>query len=228
MVNAITAVGTLASVVGDGTSTLPVSPGAIGNCFVLATVVGDTGVTVASVSGGGVTTWARIAGPFDGGSDFELWLGPVTSTGSSTISITGSGTITGKRLTAQEFAGGGAGTVWARDGSQQGGLSNGTSTSVTFATLTPGGASRCYVGNSLVQNSGLTTGGTAGYTVQLGAFGDPYVYNTSVSTAQSPVALQDVAGFSITIAALITASSPSGAAPPYPGLLSARLRPYFG
>lgn len=226
MVNAITAVGTLTSVVGDGTSTLSVSPAAVGNCFVLAAQVAG-GVTVASVSGGGAATWTRIAGPFNGGDDYELWLGPVTSTGASTISVTGSGAITGMRLAAQEFAGGGAGTLWARDGSQQGGLSNGTSTSVTFATLTPGSASRCYVGSSFVQNSGVTTGGTAGYTVQLGAFGDPFIYNTSVSTVQSPAAQQDVAGFSITIAALITASSPA-VSPPYSGLLVSRLRPYFG
>lgn len=233
MVNTITAVGTADTAVGSALTTLSVTPSAVGDCLVFSTIVGSGLVNVASVAGGGVTTWVRLTGPFVDNPEtvtFDLWLGTVTATGSATITVTGSGSLTGKTvwLLSQQFTGGGAGTVWAVDGTQVGGLTNASSTAVTYPTLTPGGASRCYVGRAFVANSGSLTGQTAGYTLQNDASTNPFIYNTSVSTAQTPASVQSPAGISGGVGALITASSPGGVSPPYPGLLVSRLRPYFG
>ena len=72
------------------------SPGATGDLLALVTVVGSTSLTVSSVSGGGVTTWNKAAG-FDGylNADEEIWYGKVTSTGSSTVTVAWSGSVSG-------------------------------------------------------------------------------------------------------------------------------------
>lgn len=214
MVNAITPVGTASHAVGSGLTTLSVTPSAVGDCLVFATIVGSGLVSVASVAGGGVTTWTRLTGPYVDTPEsltFDLWLGTVTASGAATITVTGSGSLAGKNiwLLSQQFTGGGAGTVWAVDGAQAGGLTNASSAAVTYPPLTPGGASRCYVGRAFVANSGSLTGQTAGYTLQNDASTNPFIYNTSVSTAQAPASVQSPAGISGGVGALITASSPA-------------------
>jgi hypothetical protein len=234
MSNAISAVGTIATADATGLTTLSVAPTAVGNCLALGAVTHSTSLSVASVTGGGVTTWVRILSAFVAtvaGDTLDLWLGPVAVAGASTITITGSGSLSSARvaLTAQELAGGGSGTVWALDGAQSGGLGNTSSTNVTFPTLTPGDVNSCYIGYSALANTGLSSGQTSGYVLQLDGHNNPFIYNVSISGVQSPVAVQNSAGTSGTSGALIVASSPGGGvAPPYPGLLVSRLRPYFG
>ena len=91
----ISAVGTLANASGTGTTTLSVSPQHTGDIMVLATKVASSSISTSSVSGGGVTTWTRVEGPYTGytGNDLEIWTGTVTTTGASTITVTFSGSV---------------------------------------------------------------------------------------------------------------------------------------
>ena len=228
MPNVISAVGTAFIGEGSGATTLSVTPTTLGNCLVFSTVISSSSLSTVSVSGGGVTTWTKLGSSFVDSSDsrtFDFWIGAVTTTGAVTITITGSGALTGVtvRFVAQEFSGGGAGTLWTLDNSQTGGLINSASTTVTFPTLTPSGANSCYVGRSWTFNDGLLTGQTSGYTVQLDTGTGPFIYNANVSTVQSPVATQNSpAQPSSTFGALIVASSPP-ASPPDPPVNRARL-----
>jgi len=59
----ISAVGSLATGSGNNTMSLTTSPRHIGDLFVLTVKASSQSVTASSVSGGGVTSWTRIAGP---------------------------------------------------------------------------------------------------------------------------------------------------------------------
>jgi hypothetical protein len=112
----ISAVGSLQQAEGTGISTLSVSPVNVGDALVLAAKVKDVSVTISSVSGGGAT-WQKLT---NAGSnpDVELWLGTVTTTGSSTITVSYSGSVTSDaiELDAQEYTNGtGASTTWTKD-----------------------------------------------------------------------------------------------------------------
>lgn len=215
MVNAISAVGTaFTQAATSGATTLSVTPTTAGNCLIVAT---NTTLTTdsMSLSGGGCTQWVRLAGPFVGSSTaLELWVGIITTTGSSTITFTGSpSALSGgtNGFMAQEFAGGGAGTVWA--GETWGTITNGAaSTSMTYPTLMPGGASRLYVGFAKPVGTSNTTV-TSGYTLQAEASGGPtLIYNASVSTSQAPTSGQTSATSS-TIAVIVVATSAGVIAP---------------
>lgn len=219
MADPISAVGTIASTgFGSVHSTLSVSPTTAGDVLVFSAVVAGTGITVSTVSGGGVTSgqWTRILTPVQFTSpnvatqSMEMWLGPVTTTGSSTITVTFTTTTTNSALYSQQFtSGGGPGTVWALDGVQTGSKNNSTaSTTITFPTLTPGGSARAYVGLGYAGGTGSISGATAGYTVQLDTNHNPFIYDSSVASAQSPTSVQTSAK-SDTIAALITATNPA-------------------
>jgi len=198
-------------------STLAVSPTAVGDCLVMATNIFSSTISVASVAGGGCSSWFRLVGPYVGSAGFynmELWLGVVATTGSSTITLTGtsalSGTTTG--ICAQQFAGGvgGGGTVWALDGAVAGTLSTTiASTTVKYPTLVPGGTLRCYVGFGTPGGTPSATA-SSGYTCQLNV-AECFVYNPNVSTSQSPTSTQ-TSSSSRTIGACITATAPP--APP--------------
>lgn len=216
----ISAVGSLVS--NAGARTMAVTPTTVGNAILLvcdtsnATISGT--IFVSAVSGGGCSTWTQIAGPFketaDSFDEDNLWLGIVTSTGSSTITVTTSATLsgsgTGTFLAAQEFtAGGGASTIWSSDGSG-GTLNNGTSsTTVTYPTLTPSGSQRLYFGFGYCTSTGLATGQTAGYTAELDNASNIVLFNPNVSSVQSPIGKQTSSGKSSSIAALVTATVPS-------------------
>lgn len=198
----ISAVGTLKSTgFVSVVATLSVSPTTIGNAMVFSTWVSNTGTTptVATVTGGGCTNWRVILPSTQFTSPpatqrGDVWIGTVTTPGASTITITSStGSFPGNNaLYCQEFtAGTGPNTIWSLDAGQTGVRTNGSaSTTITFPTLTPGGPNRCYIGPGYAGGTGSTTGGTAGYTVQLDANNNPFIYNTNVSTAQSPTSVQ--------------------------------------
>ena len=204
----ITAVGTLASADGSALTTLAVSPKTVGDVLaVFAQVSSVSGTTLTSVSGGGVTTWTK-AMQFNGsvGADAELWYGKVTTTGSSTITFTWSGSITGHiaEYGAQEFSAGlGASTVWAMD--KAGSLNGASSTSVPFPSLTPSAAGELYFGYSVVANS-ASAGSASGFTYAVTAEANAVAYDTNVSGAVSPVATQSPAGTSSAVGMLLSAS----------------------
>jgi hypothetical protein len=185
------------------TGTLGVSPVNLGDLMTLA-IFASKGNTITSVSGGGVTTWSRIIGA----NSEELWRGVVTTTGASTITVTVS-TPSGPtiELAAQEWTTGSATGSWVIDTS--GTISNASSTTVTYPSLTPQSTKDLYVGYA-IGNSTMSAGSTSGFTYLTGASASNQgVYNTTTSTTSQPTATQSSAGTSIAVAALIAAYSSS-------------------
>ena len=90
---AISAVGTLASNSGTGLTTLAVSPATAGDAMILQVWALSSTATVTSVSGGG-STWTLLKQYQNSyPSDEELWLGTVTSPGSSNITVAFSSSV---------------------------------------------------------------------------------------------------------------------------------------
>jgi hypothetical protein len=213
---AISSVGTIQNAGGTGVHTLTVAPAGVGNLLIIGTVVTSTTVHFSSLSGGGCTTWTHLLGPtVVTTNSLDLWMGTVTTAGSSTLTGTGSAALTSLNcdLSAQEFAGGGAGVVWAVDGSQSATKSNASSITVTWPTLTPVGAGRLYAGFGTSAQGMSTTGYTAGYTGQNTTNLAAIIYNVSVSTAQTPTGATGfgTAALSGTQGVLLTATAPAGA-----------------
>jgi hypothetical protein len=205
----IGATGAAATSGGTGTTTLPVSPTAVGDVLILASNLTSTSLSISSVAGGGVTTWTRIAGNFVGTTNtLSIWLGVVTTAGAATITVTPSGSIAAvaHRLIAQQFtSAGGAGTTWSVDVAGTG-RNNSSSTTVTYPTVVPGGSNRAYIGYGQLTSVGLTTGATSGYTVLLDNGSHQMIYSNTVAGSQSPTALQTSAGVSSTLGVTITAT----------------------
>jgi RHS repeat-associated protein len=208
----ISAVGSLAEASGNGTTTLSVDPQHVGDAFVLSTMAVSTGVSVSSVSGGGAT-WSKLTSAVDSsnGAEEELWLGTITTTGTSTITVTYSSGISGtaSSLDAQEFSSStGSSTSWTKDVA---GTSADTtsSTTVAFPSLTPTGSAELYAGYANVANS-ASAGSTSGFTYDLDGYSNPFIFNPSVSSAVAPSAAQSPAGTSEALGALITATGSGG------------------
>jgi RHS repeat-associated protein len=208
--SSISAVGSLAENSGTGKTTLSVDPVTVGDAFVLGVDLESSSLTVSSVSGGGAT-WTKLTNAPDN-PDEELWLGTITATGSSTITVTYSGSVTSTttELDAQEYTNGtGSSTTWTKDVV---GTSNNTtsSTTVTFPSLTPSSTHELYVGMGQVATSG-EAGSTSDFTYDVTSpLGNLYIYNPSVSASVSPTATQISSGTSVTAGALIEASGSSG------------------
>jgi hypothetical protein len=165
----------------------------------------SSSVTVSTVSGGGVSSWTRLKSYSSGGEDDELWLGTVSSPGASTISITYSGSVssTWVELSAQEFSSGlGTSTTWALDNA---GVVSGSSTSLSFPSLTPAGSKELYFGYCDLANT-ASAGSTTGFTYVGTAAGDLVAYNPNVSSTVAPTASQSPSGGYASVAALVTAS----------------------
>jgi len=155
-----------------------------------------------------VTTWTKAV-QFAGsvGFDTEIWFGKVTTTGSSTITVTWSGSIAGHNAEygAQEFtAGYGSNTVWATD--KTGTLNQSSSTTVPFPRLTPSGSGELYFGYAGVANT-ASAGSTSGFTYAVTAENNVATYDPNVSGAVSPTAAQSPAGVSSSVAVLLSASN---------------------
>lgn len=204
---------------GNTTIHLSVSPTTLGDILVAwgATETAGT-ITYTGISGGGVTSWTQIvlnATLSTGGFHLvqSMWFGVVTSTGSSTITFTDSGTAT-TCVAAQQFtAGFGTNTVWSIDGTQTGSRNTASSATVLFPSLTPTNTNRLYVAGMATADTAFS-GPTSGYTLNsdptLTNFGT--LWNTSVSTAQSPTVSQTAAD-AISVAGLIYATGSSSATP---------------
>jgi hypothetical protein len=144
--------------------------------------------------------------------DHEIWLGKITTTGASTITITPSGPTTSINidLDAQEFTAGlGSATIWARDGSQQAGQTNASSTTVSFPSLIAAASGELYFGHARVPAAPVA-GSTTGFSYVTDANGNQITYNGNVpSGTVAPTSSIAVAGVTSTIGVLITASSGS-------------------
>jgi hypothetical protein len=227
---AISAVGSLVSSTGANGTSLSVTPTTNGNAWLLFVKVGDSTLSVTSITGGGVPasgpgSWQRVAGPYADTSgtphDHEIWLGKITTTGASTITITPSGPTTSINidLDAQEFTAGlGTSTIWARDGSQQSGQTNASSTTVTFPSLTAVGGGELYFGHARVPAAPVA-GSTTGFTYVTDANGNQIAYNGNAGSGTvAPTSSIAVAGVTSTIGVLITGTSGSALAVAADGL----------
>ena len=208
----ISALGALKQTGGTGKTTLAVSPQHVGDALVLAVGVFSSGSTVSSISGGG-SAWQKASATTAGGGDTELWLGAVTATGSSTITVTFSSSVSSKttELDAQEYQYSSAtSTTWALDvaGSAS---TTGSSTTVTLPPLTPTGTGELYVDYTPVDNQAVA-GSTSGFTYDATSSASLYAFDPTVSATVSPTASQTPAGAYVETAALLTATGSSTAA----------------
>ena len=206
----ITTVNGIANNRGTGVTTLSVTPANVGDVLVLGVRPFDSAITVSSISGGGVASWSNLSQDTDStdGLDLELWMGTVTATGASTITVTFSGSVAADivELAAQEFSSGlGAGTTWTRD--SHGAQNNGSSTTIGYPPLTPAGAAELYVGYAWAGTT-PTSGSSGGTTWTTVPNTTVFLDNPSVSnpTTLTPTSPQAPAGDSASVGAFIIAN----------------------
>src|SRR6185312_9767393 len=169
---------------------------------------------VASVTGGGVTSWTKLVSFHDNsGRDIELWLGTVTTTGTSSIRVGYSASVGSSdvELVAQEFTAGlGSATLWAKDAAA--GQNNASSTSIAYPSLTASGPGELYVGYARSPNS-ESAGSTPGFTYHQSYEANTVVFDPNVSGTAAPTATQSPAGTSAAVGALIKVSATSRPTP---------------
>jgi hypothetical protein len=219
----LTAAGTLASNAAAALTTLAHTNNTAGNVLVLGTKISSLTITVSSVTGGGATGWAKVAGPQNDGSRAqELWAGTVSATGAQTITVTWSSSNAGINtdLDCQEFASSlGAGAVWTRD--TEGWVLGATSTTITYPTLAPAITSpELYVGQVRIPSGTGYAGLTAGFTGQTDSNGNPFIYGLSVTGSVSPSETNATNAISGALAVLlsdVTAASGTDTSPAWAG-----------
>lgn len=191
---------------GVSLATLNVSPATTGNLMALAVEITSTSYNVTSVSGGGVTNWHLVKAN-NGSAHEEIWEGTVTSTGASTITVAYSGTPgVNVDLDAEEFTAGlGAGTNWFVTAS--GAVNNGTSTTLTYPSLTATQTNGLYwgYGRSAATGSG---GSTSGFNYTVTGSTNVVAYNPSMAAGitYSPTANNSGTVLSDGIAMIISPS----------------------
>lgn len=224
---AITAVGlriTQQNAPVSNVSTMSITPGAIGNIFLLATQVASSSVTTSSVTGGscvgldGGTNWTLLATVSGVNvNSMKLWIGKATSTSAANISVTWSGAAGNPCTTAQQFASGrgmGAGTPWATV--TAGTLHNASSTTVVFPTQQASATGQLYFGYGSTSTSGstTTTAGTTtgGWVWQTDGFASVIVHNLSIGPASvtAPNASNSPADTTDLFAVVVTDDPPAG------------------
>ncbi len=205
----ISAVGTLQQNLSSGTTTLAVDPQHVGDALVLAAAI-NSAATITAVSGGGATwTPLETTAPESAYGMTQLWLGTVTTTGSSTITVTYSTSVTGVwiDLSAQEYTNGtGSSTVWSEDTSGYQNPSS-SSTSIALPSLSATSSGELYVGMAFTGGT-PSAGSTSGFTYDTPSYG-LFVYNPSSSGTVAPTATQSPASVFGSVAALIKASGSS-------------------
>ncbi len=194
----------------NATNTLNISPMAVGDEIILTTQIPTSGVTVTGVSGGGVSSWTKAVVNNGNGTvnRVEMWVGTVTVTGSSTITVTYSASPGSEEITATEFtaAGVNASTTWGVDST--GAQINSSSTVVTFPQLTSISSDELYYGYSQVQNPPASAGATTGFNYIVTSTQHniiTYDSSTNANTSYQPTANQSSAGESNAVGAILTA-----------------------
>jgi hypothetical protein len=198
----ITAVGAFTQAGSTTQATLAVSPTAIGDIFCLFTVSQTSTISATSVSGGGVTTWNSVIGPFastPSSNNYRLWYGVITATGASTITVTWSSAVNGAEIGAQQFHS----TVGTFLVDTSNTLENASSTTVNFPSLTPVVSGEIYFAYAACFSTGVA-GSTTGYIYQGTPSTNMSLYNPScTASVQSPTCTQTTAGTSTAIAMMI-------------------------
>ena len=195
----------------NATNALTIAPSSVGDEVILTTQIPNSGTTVSSVSGGGVGSWTKIVANNGDGTvnRVEMWAGTVTTAGSSTITVTYSGTASNEEVTATEFtaAGVNASTNWGI-GTVGAQLNSTASSTVTFPNLNSISSDELYFGYGQVQNPPSTAGTSAGFNyIVTSTQHNIITYNssTNANTSYQPTANQNTAGESNTIGAVLTA-----------------------
>jgi len=195
----------------NNTNTLTISPTTVGDEVVLTTQIPTSGVTVTSITGGGVSTWNKAVVSAGNGTAnrVEMWVGSVSATGNSTITVNYSGSPGAEEVTATEFtaAGVNASTSWGIE-SASSKLNSTASTNVAFPSATAVNGSELYVGYAQVQNPPASSGNTPGFNyITTSTQHNIITYNTSLTanTAYQPTAIQNSAGQSNTVDVVLTA-----------------------
>jgi len=195
----------------NNTTSVTVAPSTIGDEMVMTTQIPTSGVTVTNVSGGGVTNWNKVIANAGNGTvnRVEMWVGTVTSIGSTSLTVTYSSSPGANEITATEFtaAGVNASTSWGIESSAAQ-LNSTSSTTVTYPNATAVNGSELYIGYAQVQNPPATSGSTSGFSyIQTSTQHNMLTYNTSLSANASyqPTATQNSTGQSNTIEAVLTA-----------------------
>lgn len=195
----------------NNTNTVAVSPVVVGDEIVLTTQIPTGSVTVSSISGGGVTNWTKAVVSAGNGTvnRVEMWVGTVSSIGSSTITVTYSSSAGAVEIAATEFtaAGVNASTSWGIE-STASQLNSTSSATVTFPNMVPVNGAELYVGYAQVQNPPATSGSTTGFSYIITSTQHNVItYNpsTAANTPYQPTASQNSAGQSNTVAVILTA-----------------------
>ena len=195
---------------GTGTTTITDSPATKGDLLVLFSHSSSTtSVTVSGVSGGGVSGWTKVTSYNSAGGtagDVEMWRGVVNATGSGTITVTYSGTVTATDVVAQEYTMGSSNGTWAIDTS---GTTNSTSaTAIAYPSLTAQNSSELYTGYAWGSTT-MAAGTTTGFTYLPTAASKYLAYDPSVTggIAYAPTASQGTTGAYATVGAMIEAYS---------------------
>ena len=194
----------------NATNTLTIDPSAIGNEIVLTTQIPTSGVTVTAISGGGVSNWTKAVVNNGNGTvnRVEMWIGTVTATGSSTITVTYSAAPGSEEVTATEFTAAGinASTTWGLDST--GAQINSASTVVTFPSLNSINSDELYFGYGQVEYPPSSAGSTPGFNyIVTSTQHNIITYNssTNANTAYQPTANQSSSGESNVVSAILTA-----------------------
>jgi len=195
----------------NNTNTLSITPFAVGDEIVLTTQIPTSGVTVSSISGGGVSTWTKAVVSAGNGTvnRTEMWVGTVTSTSASTITVTYSSSPGAEEITATEFtaAGVNASTSWGIE-SFANQLNSTSSSTVTFPSLTAVNGSELYIAYGQVQNPPATAGSNSNFSyIVTSTQHNIITYNPALTanTTYQPTANQNSSGQSNTVAAVLTA-----------------------
>jgi hypothetical protein len=179
---------------GTNLATLAFTPTNVGDLLIFQLRNSNPGTSIATISGGGVTTWTKAVSGQPGSVEEEIWTGKITSAGSSSpINITYTATPGGVQdLVAQEFTSSvGAASVWSVDTTGiQHDASSGTP---AFPTLVPSTAGELYWGYQNDANTG-GAGSTSGFVYSTDSNGNEIGYNLSISGSVSPAATESPNG----------------------------------
>lgn len=198
-------------------STIAVTVATAGDLCVMFVANISSSITPATMSGtnsmGAFDSTAAISDAGIGASGRLFWA-KAGASGSSTLTVTFSGTIgaNGRQFDGWMFTAGlGANTVWTVD--DLGTRLTTSSTTVLYPSLQAGGTGELYAGCAVVQATG-SAGATSGFTYNADTnFTNVFARNTNASGTLSPTAVDSFAGNACACAALFTAALPSN--PPF-------------
>lgn len=188
----------------SGQTSATLAAGTVGDLRVIMFLTVSASVSVASLSGGGVTTWARAGSvsavnstTIGAAATAEIWYGKITGTGTAlTIAYNGTVGSTSCRLMKRDFRSSRSGTpTYSASGyafMQTSGHATGSP--LTWPSLTTKGTDELVVGCMGDFGGPTYTGTTAGYTYSTDTDGNSYQYRLSCGAAEVEAAQMTFSG----------------------------------